>query len=177
VAAHRYFGEPVKAAAVPYVKHLDRMRAFYQQRFGLEAASTAEDHCVLESGAWTLSLVVVRDNIAATIHVLEPPRRRDDAAVNPRSVFQTSTISGRSWQGWVARSFRGTPSGISRALDTATVSTRRATSYSCERLETRHARTSREPATYARFGTALRANPPNCQRVATILRKGRIPLI
>jgi hypothetical protein len=118
VAAHRYFGEPVKAAAVLYVKHLDRMRAFYQQRFGLEAASTAEDHCVLESGAWTLSLVVVRDNIAATIHVLEPPRRRDDAAVNPRSVFQTSTISGRSWQGWVARSFRGTPSGISRALDT-----------------------------------------------------------
>jgi predicted enzyme related to lactoylglutathione lyase len=71
----------VKAAAVLYVKHLDRMCSFYQQCFGLEAASTAEDYCVLESGVWTLSLVVVPDEIAITIHISEPLRRRDDAPI------------------------------------------------------------------------------------------------
>jgi hypothetical protein len=57
------------------------MRSFYQQCFGLQSPSTAEDYCVLESGAWTLSLVVVPDDIAATIHVSEAPRRWDDAPV------------------------------------------------------------------------------------------------
>ena len=33
--------------------------SFYRECFGLEIAETAEDYCVLESDAWTLSLVVV----------------------------------------------------------------------------------------------------------------------
>jgi ribosomal protein S18 acetylase RimI-like enzyme/predicted enzyme related to lactoylglutathione lyase len=71
----------VKAAAALYVMHLDRMRAFYEECFGFEAADIAEDYCVLESHAWTLSLVVVPRDIAATIHISTPPRRRDTVPI------------------------------------------------------------------------------------------------
>ena len=71
----------MKAAAVLYVKQLDRMRSFYEQCFGLEVGDTAADHCVLESETWTLSLVVVPDEVAATIHNSVPPRRRPEAAI------------------------------------------------------------------------------------------------
>jgi predicted enzyme related to lactoylglutathione lyase len=71
----------VRATAVLYVKQLDRMGAFYQECFGLTAAETAEDYRVLESEVWMLSLVVVPDEIACTIHLSVPPRRRDGAAI------------------------------------------------------------------------------------------------
>jgi predicted enzyme related to lactoylglutathione lyase len=80
----------VKAAAVLYVTHLDRMSAFYQQCFGFEAADGADDFCILESDGWTLSLVVVPDEIAATIHLSVPPRRRDGTPI--KLAFEVGTI-------------------------------------------------------------------------------------
>jgi len=71
----------VKAAAVLYVRRLDPMRAFYRECFGLEIAETAKDYCVLESGAWTLSLVVVPDAVAATLQASVPPARREGTPV------------------------------------------------------------------------------------------------
>ena len=60
------------AAAVLYIRHLDQMRSFYQQCFGLDAVDTAENYCVLESASWTLSLVRIPDETAATIQVAVP---------------------------------------------------------------------------------------------------------
>jgi predicted enzyme related to lactoylglutathione lyase len=57
------------------------MRAFYQECFGLEIADSAEDYCVLRSDAWTLSLVVVPDTVAAAIGASAPPARRDRTPV------------------------------------------------------------------------------------------------
>jgi hypothetical protein len=47
--------------------HLDRMRRFYSECFALRTAETTEAYCVLESDGWTLWLVVVPDEVAATI--------------------------------------------------------------------------------------------------------------
>jgi predicted enzyme related to lactoylglutathione lyase len=66
----------VKSAAVVYVKHLGPMQAFYQATFQMEAVDEAGEHCVLESDALTLSLVVVPDRIAAGILLSDPPSRR-----------------------------------------------------------------------------------------------------
>jgi hypothetical protein len=71
----------VKAAAVLYVKRLDPMCSFYLECFGLEIAETAEDYCVLESDAWTLSLVVVSDVVAATLQASVLPARREGTPV------------------------------------------------------------------------------------------------
>jgi hypothetical protein len=45
------------------VKRLDPTCSFYRECFGL---GVAEDYCVLESGGWTLSLVLVP---AATVSI------------------------------------------------------------------------------------------------------------
>jgi predicted enzyme related to lactoylglutathione lyase len=71
----------MNGGAVIYVKHLDRMRCFYRECFKMRTAETAENYCVLESAAWTLSLVVVPDDIAATIQLADPPRPRNDVPV------------------------------------------------------------------------------------------------
>jgi predicted enzyme related to lactoylglutathione lyase len=71
----------VKAAAVLYVKQLDRMSSFYQRCFGMVAAERAADYHVLESDAWTLSLRAVSQEIAGTIHLSTPPERRADTPI------------------------------------------------------------------------------------------------
>ena len=71
----------VKAAAVLYVKDIDRVSAFYERCLGLVVADAAESYRVLESEAWTLSLVAVADEVAATIDIAVPPRRREDVPV------------------------------------------------------------------------------------------------
>jgi predicted enzyme related to lactoylglutathione lyase len=90
----------VKAAAVLYVKQLDRMGAFYQECFALTAAETAGDYRVLESDAWTLSLVVVPDEIARGIQLATPPRRRHHAPIKlafvvPNIEAVRSVVAGR----------------------------------------------------------------------------------
>lgn len=71
----------MKAAAVLYVRHLDPMSSFYRECFGLEIAGTAEDYCVLESDAWSLSLVTVPDAMAAILQDPVTPPRRDGTPV------------------------------------------------------------------------------------------------
>jgi predicted enzyme related to lactoylglutathione lyase len=71
----------VNGGAVLYVKHLERMRRFYGECFALRTAETTDAYCVLESDAWTLSLVLVPDEIAATIQLADPAYARDDVPV------------------------------------------------------------------------------------------------
>jgi predicted enzyme related to lactoylglutathione lyase len=71
----------VKAEAVVYVKDVARMCAFYEHCAGMTIVETGERYAVLESDAWTLSLVAVPETIAATIELAVPPRRREAAAI------------------------------------------------------------------------------------------------
>jgi catechol-2,3-dioxygenase len=71
----------VNAAAVLYVWRLDPMCSFYQECFGLEIAEAAEDYRILESNAWTLSLVAARDAAAATLPASVPPTRRAETPI------------------------------------------------------------------------------------------------
>jgi GNAT superfamily N-acetyltransferase/catechol 2,3-dioxygenase-like lactoylglutathione lyase family enzyme len=71
----------MRASAVLYVKDLRRMSAFYGRCCGLRAVEVAEDHCVLESDAWRLSLVRVPERLAASIELSVPARRRSEVPV------------------------------------------------------------------------------------------------
>ncbi len=82
----------MKAAAVLYVRRMDPTCSFYRECFGLEVTETAEDYCVLESGAWTLSLVLVPAAVAAKSQTLVPPVRRDGTPV--KLVFDVASIEG-----------------------------------------------------------------------------------
>jgi predicted enzyme related to lactoylglutathione lyase len=77
----RIVSSAVNGGAVLYVKHLDRMRRFYSECFALRTVETTEAYCVLESDAWTLTLVVVPEEIAARIHLADPAQARDDVPV------------------------------------------------------------------------------------------------
>jgi predicted enzyme related to lactoylglutathione lyase len=80
----------VQACAVIYVRHLDSMRSFYRECFGLEPAETAEDYSVLESAAWVLSLVVIPDTIASAFPEEFPPSRREETPI--KLAFQVQDI-------------------------------------------------------------------------------------
>jgi hypothetical protein len=57
------------------------MRQFYTQCLGLETAISSEGYCILESDSVRLSLVAVPDEIAATISIETPPRRRANVPI------------------------------------------------------------------------------------------------
>ena len=80
----------VKAAAVVYVRHLERMRSFYGQCFGFEVADGAAGYCVLESDAWSLSLVLAPDDVASRLDLSAPAHRR--AATPIKLAFYVPSI-------------------------------------------------------------------------------------
>lgn len=86
------------AACVIYVKDLDRMAAFYQQCLGLQALDGADGHRVLQSDAWTLSLVRTADEIGAAIDISVPARRRAEVPIKPgfavRSIGEIRATAG-----------------------------------------------------------------------------------
>jgi predicted enzyme related to lactoylglutathione lyase len=84
------YDAPVQAAAVLFVKDLDRMRSFYERCFNLDVVDTADDHCILESAIWILSLVVVADRVAAAFEIPVPPIRRE--AVPIKLGFRVESI-------------------------------------------------------------------------------------
>jgi catechol-2,3-dioxygenase len=71
----------VKTAAVLYVRHLEQMRTFYEACFGMEATESAKNYCVLESGPWTLSLVVAPAQFVTSVDRSGSPGRRADVAI------------------------------------------------------------------------------------------------
>jgi predicted enzyme related to lactoylglutathione lyase len=68
----------VRADATIYVRELAVMAAFYAEGLGFAVVDDAsEEYRVLESETWSLSIVAVPPELAATIVVEYPPARRE----------------------------------------------------------------------------------------------------
>jgi predicted enzyme related to lactoylglutathione lyase len=80
------------AAGVIYVLDVARMAAFYQSCFGMSPAEPDDDdgYCVLESGDWELSFVRMPADIAATVVITRPPRRRSETPL--KLAFEVPSI-------------------------------------------------------------------------------------
>ena len=80
-----------RSGAVLYVKDIDRVAAFYSAVLGLEEEARDEDHVVLESPGFQLVVLQIPSDIASTIEITVPPKRRAMAAVKP--VFFVSSMA------------------------------------------------------------------------------------
>ena len=76
-----------------YAMSLASMSAFYEACFALEVvAEEPGDFRVLESGEWTLSVVQIPEEVAASIVLSDPPARREEAAISVPSMAQARTV-------------------------------------------------------------------------------------
>jgi catechol 2,3-dioxygenase-like lactoylglutathione lyase family enzyme len=80
----------MRAELVIYLQGLDAMRAFYVGCLGLALVEQDDTTAMLENDGWTLHLVTVPAAVAATIELLDPPRRRAETPLKP--VFQVAGI-------------------------------------------------------------------------------------
>lgn len=79
------------AAAVLYAKDISKIGNFYTKVAGLPITHKEQDHIVLESDAFQLVVVAVPRKLAATIHITEPPQRRESTAI--KLVFSVASIA------------------------------------------------------------------------------------
>jgi len=70
-----------KTGAVVYAKNVERVSAFYAECCGLEVAHSADDHVVLASPTFQLSIVAIPASIAASIAITTPPARRTETPI------------------------------------------------------------------------------------------------
>lgn len=79
------------AAAVLYAKDLPKVGNFYANVAGLQVTHEESDHVVLESDTFQLVVVAIPGKHAASIHITEPPQRRENTAV--KLVFPVASIA------------------------------------------------------------------------------------
>ena len=89
-AADRLACPAVRGELVIYVKRLEPMRAFYAGCLGLAVVEQDETTATLRNEHWTLQLVTVSAAVAATVELLDPPRRRAETPLKP--VFEVAEI-------------------------------------------------------------------------------------
>ena len=69
------------AGAVLFAKNVSRVAAFYEHMFSLSVKHTAPAKVVLESEVGMLVIHGIPQPIADTIHITDPPERREDTAI------------------------------------------------------------------------------------------------
>ena len=82
----------MRAAAVVYVKDLDRVAAFYAGAVGLTLDARESDHAVLRADEFQLILVRMPDALARDVEVGDPPVRREDTPI--KLVLPVSSLAG-----------------------------------------------------------------------------------
>ncbi|MGH9439734.1 MAG: VOC family protein [Terriglobia bacterium] len=80
-----------QAAAVLYAKDISKVGDFYAKVACLQVTHEEQDHVVLESAAFQLVVVAVPLKLAATIHITQPPQRRENTAV--KLVFPVASLT------------------------------------------------------------------------------------
>jgi len=78
------------AAAVLYAKDMSKIGNFYARVADLQVTHEEQSHIVLESDSFQLVVVAVPRKHAASIHITEPPQRRENTAV--KLVFPVASI-------------------------------------------------------------------------------------
>ena len=79
-----------RAGAVLYASDTARLQAFYESVCGLEVSESAPEFVILTSEAWELTLVAVPEEVAATLALSDPPRRRTQTPV--KLVFAVASL-------------------------------------------------------------------------------------
>ncbi len=70
-----------RAAAVLYASDVPRLQAFYESVCGLEVAESTAAFVTLTSEVWELTLIAIPEELAATVVLSDPPRRRTQTPI------------------------------------------------------------------------------------------------
>ena len=70
-----------KVSAVLFVKDLSRMTAFYRAILHARPGCFSDNHATLNCNNFALSLHQLPEHYAADVHIENPPRRREQAAI------------------------------------------------------------------------------------------------
>lgn len=73
----------VRPGVVVYAKDVAAVAAFYESVAGLVVAEVAEGHVALVSDALELVVVRIPAELARTIEISRPPRRREETPIKP----------------------------------------------------------------------------------------------
>jgi len=73
-----------------YAKDISKVGCFYAKVAGLQVTHEEQGHIVLESEAFQLVVVAVPRKVAASIHITQPPQRRENTAV--KLVFPVASL-------------------------------------------------------------------------------------
>lgn len=79
------------AAAVIYAKDVSRVSAFYARVANLAIAHEEADHACLESAALQLFIVAMNPQVAARVHIAQPPVPRENTAL--KFIFPVASLS------------------------------------------------------------------------------------
>jgi predicted enzyme related to lactoylglutathione lyase len=79
-----------RAGAVLYASDVPRLQAFYESVCGLEVAESTPEFVTLTSEVWELT-VVVPEEVAATLALSDPPRRRTQTPI--KLVFAVASLA------------------------------------------------------------------------------------
>ena len=82
---------PLFGGAVLYAKDVRFVAAFYAGLAGLRVVHSELNHTILEAAGFQLTIVAVPPQIAASIQVPAPPKRRADSAV--QLVFPVASLA------------------------------------------------------------------------------------
>ena len=80
-----------RAGAVLYASDVPRLQAFYESVCGLEVAESTPEYVTLTSEAWELTVVAVPEEVAATLALSDPPRRRTETPI--KLVFAVASLA------------------------------------------------------------------------------------
>jgi predicted enzyme related to lactoylglutathione lyase len=73
--------DSINSGAVLYAEDIARIGAFYAAVAGLGETQRDRDFMVLERGGFQLVIVAVPEQIASTIVITDPPRRREETPI------------------------------------------------------------------------------------------------
>jgi predicted enzyme related to lactoylglutathione lyase len=79
------------AGAVLFAKNLALIQAFYQAVLGLDVERAEDDHVVLASPAFQLVVIKIPADVASSIEIESPPRRRTETPI--KLVFEVASLS------------------------------------------------------------------------------------
>jgi catechol 2,3-dioxygenase-like lactoylglutathione lyase family enzyme len=80
-----------RAGAVLYASDTHRLQAFYESVCGLEVVESTSEYVILASEVWELTLVAVPEDVAATLTLTDPPRRRTQTPI--KLVFGVGSLA------------------------------------------------------------------------------------
>jgi hypothetical protein len=116
-----------------YAKYLQRLARFYESVVGMRRLHESPESVVLQSDGVQLVVHEIPPDIADTITITSPPRKREDTAL--KFFFTVSGIAGARTAASALGGKSARNNGVARALSSVMPGIQKAMSFRCARVD------------------------------------------